>query len=144
LEIVKHILDFWPVRGLLALVYVVLFGAYLYLLIGHGFVKGYIGSGDWKKGLVKVAATVVVTWFTIRALQMFAFWLWEGLPVANKYERVASRYSDLCTTEYQTGENEWQTDTDWHAGDRVCAPLYQRLRHLHPPPTWLFGSAPQP
>ena len=144
MESVKNFLELWPVRLLFAFAFVAFFGAYFYLAIGRGFIEKYLGEGDWRRGATKFVAVIAVAWVTLRAVQLFAFSLWQGLPAADAYTRTSERYSVLCTVTYQTGENESETDTDWHAGDRVCAPLYQRLRYLHPRPAWIFGNLREP
>jgi hypothetical protein len=135
--------QFWPLRILLALAFVAFLGWYFYILLGKMLIERYIGDGDWRRGLLKFAAAVAVAWATLRLIHMFAFMLWEGLPVGNEYERLSSRYSDACLDTYQVDKNSYQTDVDWHAGAGVCEPLYRSLRRLYPRPSWLFGNAPQ-
>lgn len=133
---------YWPFRIAFALAAIAFFGWYFYYVIGHIVVGAYIGDGDWKRGLLKFGVAVAAGLFTVKLLQMFAFMLWEGLPLANQYEDTAARYHDACQITYQTDENSSETDTDWHDGPGVCAPLYRHVRQLYPRPSWLFGRPP--
>jgi hypothetical protein len=137
----KAFFDFGLVRLVMALGLIGVYGWFAYWLWVL-VVRTYLGDGDWKKGLGKFAASVLVVWFSVWVVHLSAYWLWSVTPGASSYNAVVERFQLLCTVEIQDDETQGHREIDWHAGDEVCAPLNRQVNRLYPGPTWLFGNRP--
>jgi hypothetical protein len=136
-------LQYWPLRVVVTVAMIAFLGIFVYA-IAIAVVRGYLGEGDWQKGITRFVVAALAAWFFTVTVRHYAFWMWEAGPYGTQYEAVDQRYTDLCTSEDEVDYGVYETDADWHAGDDVCAPLERRLHRLYPGPAWLFGNRPEP